>query len=322
MGQAEVHGGQHRRFQRLIGSIQIYNHYCTHGCTAVSLIRLYLLPCANLSRASSRKSDVTLERLEEYKDLIETATNDLEARLENIDEKLGTLVMRTAADTETTELQSIRDERSSTQKCLLICAQLSELIEQLKPTTAGGTSRDEDTIPEKITSDGIQRCRTSMQETTAKLERHMQDILDRMMSRSVTTMTQDDAEYFARLRQDWATARQCRDILSEADQHLKENISVIDNHATGDETVQLLVSSSQKTIHGKNRGYGVQIKQLGGHLSDESIQKVSGDFLQMSLRRSENTSRQPGSGGVLVEDHGENEGWWQPQYGSGRKLQS
>jgi hypothetical protein len=151
----------------------------------------------------------------------------------------------------------------------------------------------------------------------------MQDILDRMMSKSMTTMAQDDAKYLARLREDWTTARQCRDILSEADHRLKENISVIDNHATGDETVQLLVSNSQKTIHGKNRGYGFQIKQLGGHLSDESIQKVSGDFLQMSLRRSGSTG-QPGSGDALFEGPEENERRpnWQPQYGNGRKLQS
>ena len=230
---------------------------------------------------------------------------------------------RAATGIETTELQIIRDERSSTQKCLLICSQLSELIEKLKPTTTGGSSRDGDAIPERITSDGIQKCKTSMEQTTAKLERHMQDILDRLASKTITTMTQDDAEYFARLREEWATARQCKEILSEADQHLKENISVVDNHATGDETVQLLVSNSQKTIHGKNRGYGFQIKQLGGHLSDESIQKVSGDFLQMSLRRPESVS-QPGSGGVSVEGHGENGRKlnWQPQYGSGRKLQS
>jgi vacuolar-type H+-ATPase subunit E/Vma4 len=284
---------------------------------------LRLLHKADLSRVSSRKSSVTLERLEDYKELIETATNDLEARLENIDEKLGTLMARTATSAETTELQSIKDERSSTQKCLLICAQLSELIEQLRPTTTGGTSRDGDGIPEKITSDGIKKCRTSMEETTARLEKHMQDILDRMMSKSMTTMAQDDAKYFARLREDWTTARQCRDILSEADHRLKENISVIDNHATGDETVQLLVSNSQKTIHGKNRGYGFQIKQLGGHLSDESIQKVSGDFLQMSLRRSGSTG-QPGSSDALFEGPEENERRpnWQPQYGNGRKLQS
>ncbi|KAJ6200004.1 LOW QUALITY PROTEIN: hypothetical protein J3E72DRAFT_414537 [Bipolaris maydis] len=147
------------------------------------------------------KTSVTLERLGDYNDLITTATNDLEARLETIDERLQSLVERT----------TLEDERSSTQN-----------------------------IPEKITSD---ECKISMEQTTAKLEMHMQDILDRMMASLSVTMTQED---------EWTSTQQ----------HLKENVSVIDNYAIA---VQFL------TIHGKNRGYGDFIKQLGGHLSDQSI---------------------------------------------------
>ncbi|KAF3027228.1 hypothetical protein E8E12_000140, partial [Didymella heteroderae] len=202
-----------------------------------------------------RKSSITLERLGECKDLIKTATSDLEARLENIDEKLQSLVDRTTSSSASTELQSIRDERSSTQKCLAICAQFAKHIDDLQLSSANDLPRGSDNIPEKITSDGIEECRVSMGQTAARLESHMQDVLDRMMSNSSGTMTQEDTRYLARLREEWATAR--------------------------NKAVQLLVSNSQKTIHGKNRGYGDQIKQLGGHLSDESIQKVSGDFLQM-----------------------------------------
>ena len=230
---------------------------------------------------------------------------------------------RTATSSDTLDLQRIQDERSSTQKCLLICAQFSKLIDQLQPTPTGGAYRHTDGIPEKITSDGIRECRISMEQTAAKLEKHMQDILDRLMSQSSATMPQEDADYLARLREEWNTARQCRDICFQADQHLKDNISVIDNHATGDESVQLLVSNSQKTIHGKNRGYGDRIKQLGGHLSDESIQKVFGDFLQMTVQRSE-YRRLPLSSDVLLEASDANGGrrTWRPQYGSGRILKS
>jgi hypothetical protein len=269
----------------------------------------------------SRKSSITLGRLEDYKDLIQTATDDLEARLETIDEKLEALMTRTATSSETTDLQRIKDERSSTQKCLLICAQFSKLIDQLHVIPTDGSSRGADAIPEKITSDGIRECKVSIEQTITKLERHMQDILDRMTSKSSTTMTQDDASYLVRLREEWATARQCRDICTQADQHVKDNISIIDNHATGDEAVQFLVSNSLKTIHGKNRGYGDQIKQLGGHLSDESIQKVSGDFLQMSIRSSGNRASSRSSD-ALSKDNDVKEGKrnWRPQYGGGRTL--
>lgn len=71
--------------------------------------------------------------------------------------------------------------------------------------------------------------------------------------------------------------------LLQAEDHLKETISVIDNYATRDDTVQFLVSTSDKTIHGKNRGYGFRIRQVGGHLSDESVQQLSRDISRISL---------------------------------------
>jgi hypothetical protein len=256
--------------------------------------------------------------------MIAATTNDLEARLETIDEKLEALIARTVAgpETETPDLQRIRDERSSTKKCLLVCAQFSKLIEQLQPTLTYGTSRNPDAIPEKITSDGIEECRISIDKTTARLEGRMQEIMDQMMSRSGTAMTQDDASHLARLREEWESARQCRDICHKAEQHLKNNISVIDNHATGDDAVQFLVSNGQKTFHGKNRGYGNHIKQLGGHLSDESIQKVSGDFSQMSIKRFENTTSPVKSDTPLKgNDVNEEKEIWRPQYGSGKTLE-
>jgi hypothetical protein len=266
---------------------------------------------------------VTLERLGEYKKLIKTATSDLEARLETIDEKLQFLVDRAASSPATTEIQSIRDERSSTQKCLVICAQFAKLIDELQLSSAKDAPHGSDNIPERITSDGIQECRSSMEQTAARLESHMQDVLDRMMSNSSVTMTQEDTRYLARLREEWATARKCRDICVQANQRLKENISVIDNHATGNKAVQLLVSNSQKTIHGKNRGYGDQIKQLGGHLSDESIQKVSGDFLQMMVHVPEHRASSPQVETTSGEKSTSEEATkWRPQYGSGKTLRT
>ncbi|RII17486.1 hypothetical protein CUC08_Gglean002326 [Alternaria sp. MG1] len=267
-----------------------------------------------------RKSSVALERLGDYKDLIMTATNDLEARLETIDEKLQSLVERTTSSSATPELQSMREERSSTQKCLLICTRFSKLIDELQSTTAADLPQGSDKMSEKITSDGIQECKISMEKTAARLEVHMQDVLDRMVFTSSAAMTQEDTSYLARLREEWTSARKCRDICLQADQHLKESVSIIDNHATGNEAVQFLVSNSQKTIHGKNRGYGDQIKQLGGHLSDQSIQKVSGDFLQMSLQKS--GYRHLETAVSRAENTNERGTNWRSEYGGGRTLES
>lgn len=204
----------------------------------------------------------------------------------------------------------------------MICAQFAKLIDELQLSSAKDLPQGSDNIPKKITSDGIEECRVSMEQTAARLESHMQDVLDRMMSNSSATMTQEDTRYLAGLREELATARKCRDICVQAKQHLKEEISVIDNHATGNKAVQLLVSTSQKTIHGKNRGYGDHIKQLGGHLSDESIQKVSGDFVQMIVHVPEGASSLHVN--ALSEENTMKQGaeTWRPQYGNGKTLRS
>ncbi|KAH7386962.1 hypothetical protein DE146DRAFT_666141 [Phaeosphaeria sp. MPI-PUGE-AT-0046c] len=276
-----------------------------------------------LMEIKTRKSSVTLKSLKEYKDMVKTATNDLEARLETVDERLEALMVRTVVESESPDLKRIKDERTSTKKCLLVCAQFSKLIDELQPTLTNSMSRDDETIPGQITSDGLRECRVSIDHTVERLEKHMQDILGQIMSKSDGTMTQEDRKYLGRLREEWETARQCRDICNKADQHLKNDISVIDNHATGDDAVQFLVSNSQKTIHGKNRGFGDHIKQLGGHLSDASIQKLFGDFSQISIRRFE-SDVSLARGEALVKGKGVNKEKtnWHPQYGSGRLLNS
>lgn len=230
---------------------------------------------------------------------------------------------RTTSGSTSTELQSIKDERSSTQKCLVICAQFAKYIDEVQVSSAKDVPTGAEDIPQKITSEGIEECRISMAQTVARLESYMQETLGRIVTSPNATLTHQDTTYLAGLREEWDTARKCRDILALANQNLKENISVIDNHATGNKAVQMLVSNSEKTIHGKNRGYGDHIKQLGGHLSDQSIQKVSGDFLQMVVQRPDDSYLSPRRDG-LFNDNSPKEGAtkWRPQYGNGKTLRA
>lgn len=250
---------------------------------------IFLHPTAVLTHCFpfSRKSSVTAEGLQAYRDLIKDATDDLEAHLESIDEKLEAIFARKVTDSDATELGHIKEERLSTQKCLQICAQLSEHIDQIDLRRTGGSQSsfaELEDLPGRVTGEGLQQCKISLDHTTARLERHMQDLVDRWMAKSKTAMTQDEIADFTRLQEEWKTARQCIDICSKADYHLRENISIIDNHASGDETVQFLVSTKDKTIHGKNRGYGFRIRQVGGHLSDESLQQLSRDISRISVQ--------------------------------------
>lgn len=255
---------------------------------------------------ASRKISLTAESLENYEDLVETAKADLEAHLESIDEKLELILEQTlpGSDSDALELRQIKEERLSTEKCLQICAQLSDHVSQIQRTFKRS---DRSTGPgldtEEITNDGLQECKNSLHLTIAKLEERMQNIMDRMVAKSKTAMSSEE-EYtdLVRLREEWETAHKCMDICSTADNNLKQNITIVDNYATGD-ALQFMVSTNGQTIQGENRGLGWRTRQVGGHLSDTTVQQLSRDMTNINLRNQENADP-PLRGSTFVPDDG------------------
>jgi hypothetical protein len=215
----------------------------------------------------------------------------------------------------------------STQKCLQICAQLSDHINQIQltPRRSGSSlgPMDPDALPERITIEGLQECKISLGLTAAKLEGYMKSLIDRLVAKSKTAMTsEEDLADLVRLREEWETARQCIDICSKAGTHLKENISTIDNYATGD-AIQFMVSTDGSTIHGKNRGLGWRTRQVGGHLSDVSLQQLSRDFSKIRFENMGNEGPSSRSNTLSVPDDGvENkpDSEFGERYGPGFKL--
>ena len=228
-----------------------------------------------------------------------------------------------------TELRLIKEERMSTQKCLQICAQLSDHIDQIQVTPKSSGSppgpNDPDALPERLTNEGLQECKNSLTITAAKLEGYMKDIMDRLVAKSKTTMTsEEEVTDILRLREEWETARRGVEICSKADVHLRESISTIDNYATGD-AIQFMVSTDGKTIHGKNRGLGWRTRQVGGHLSDVSLQQISRDLSNMNFQSTGNEDSSPRSNPLSApeDEVGDKPGpEFGERYGRGFKLTS
>jgi len=284
-----------------------------------------------LTDANLRKSAVTAESLEKYRELIKTATDDLEAHLQSVDEKLEAISRHTApeSDSEATELRLIKEERMSTQKCLQICTQLSDHINQIQLASerSGSSpgSMDPDAISERLTAEGLQECKDSLLLTATKLEQHMSNLIDRLVTKlKAATTSEEDLADLGRLRDEWDTIHQCKEICSKADTHLKENISNIENYATGD-AVQFMVSTNDRPIHGRNRGLGWRTRQFGGHLSDASLQTISREFSNTGFPDSGNQN--PASRGntpPVTDDGTDNRPnpEFQERYGRGFKLQT
>jgi hypothetical protein len=274
----------------------------------------------------SRQSSIAADSLESYKEMIETTTDDLETHLEGINEKLEDIMAKNTQNSNTNAGEAqLMEERLSTQKCLEICAQLSNHIDQIQQSRkARGKSTDSvssSNVPERVTNEGLQECKNSLINTAAKLENHLKILMDRIVAKSKTsTASQEDIAELLRLQEEWETTRQCMHICSKAGIHLDENASTIDNYATGD-ALQFMVSTNEKIIHGRNRGLGWRTRQVGGHLSDASLQQLSRDMTRVNFANTE-TRGSPSAGYFMQDECLEDQplSGFKDRYGRGFKL--
>lgn len=249
--------------------------------------------------------------------MIERAAANFEDRLGRIDGRLETLVERTAAGSESeeaakaaAEAQQIQEERSTTEKYLQTCAHLLKQINGLRARPQGPDSSagsETGSVPEKIASEGLDECAESVSRMASRLASHERDLFDRLgevLTRSGTSAA--DYEEIGKLRAEWQSTRAQMDILSKAEKKLGETTSVIENHATGN-AIQVMVTVDGRPLHGKNEGTGPWTRQVGGRMSNESLQQVLQSMVSMSLaayedtkasRRKERVQEQPGAQAV------------------------
>ncbi|KAL4990763.1 hypothetical protein BDW68DRAFT_185488 [Aspergillus falconensis] len=261
-----------------------------------------------LTNANLCLSSVPVEQIGVYESLIQDAKSDLGARIKSIDEKIREEEKMNLAQSgyDAADLHTLREERLSTEKCLQICAQFSSHIHQIRMISdEAGTSRGSigtEESPHMITNECLQQCKNALAETYARLERHMQDLMDRLRSESKNAANFDeDAQDLLTLRDQWESARQCLNVCSVAGDHLNKNISVIENNSTGN-NLQFMVSTRKELLNAKNRGL------VGGYLSNESVRRISRDLVGIlpdrmmgKLSISEDGST-PNAGDVVVAE--------------------
>lgn len=262
----------------------VYNHYnqfpwlpsCAALCplcyTAIHFIET---PVANLT--PSHKSSVTAEAIESYKYIIETAKADLESHLETIHDKLQRIVGQTvtAEDLDTLELRRIKEEHMSTEKCLQICTQFFDHIDQSQLSTKSSNSSagllGSDTYPERVTDKSLQNCKKNLAGTITQLEKHMQDLTDRLLVKSKAAMTSEqDILGLKGLQDDWQTTYQCMEICSKASE-LRDNsrTGIFENCTSADLSTPVVVSTLERLILANKDFTKPSLRALLGQMSDE-----------------------------------------------------
>ncbi|PCG99277.1 Hypothetical protein PENO1_050510 [Penicillium occitanis (nom. inval.)] len=221
-----------------------------------------------LTDANLRTSTVTAERVDALKKLVSTAKDDLEVHLDSNDGKLEKIFEKAVSlsDPDATEMRLIKEERLSTEKCLQICSQLTEHIDQIRPTLNNTGSSPGSVHPEsfseRTTNASLHECQNNVTQTATKLEGHLKHLIDRLLTKSKSaTCSEEELMDLIRLQDEWEAARQCMGIW---------------------DTYQLMISTDGKNIHGKNEGNGTVIKQMGGHMSDAAAMQISQDTICLS----------------------------------------
>ncbi|KAM0270433.1 hypothetical protein ACHAQH_009443, partial [Verticillium albo-atrum] len=241
-----------------------------------------------------RASATTAEAIQACRDLVATTTVDLEARLQSVVQKLDVLANWTVVSSDSDEnvRQRVEEERLSTEKGLQFCALLSQQIEQLHIDFFGGNQgvpsiRDHSAASKMLLGNGLEACMDHMRITLDQLEKHQRTITKRLGTGPTAVHSAEDRALLDTLNSEANTLRRCLEFCSDVDTVLESQISNIENHAEGDDTIQFMVSTNGKPLNGRNGGIGQGLKQAGGQFGETSLQQLSQDFKTIALHQSE-----------------------------------
>lgn len=270
----------------------------------------------------SRTAVVTVDLLNEYKNMIAKTTSNLEEHLEDIDDKIQSLSVQGAgiSDEDVAERDRIQEERASTEQCLRICAQVSEHMDQVQRNTFGDVSTTDDAIqvvvavPDYIsarraTSDAFKACKETITNATSELQDHLQEINGKVQSFSRGAgMKSEHAAQREQIQKEKESIKQCIAICAQASEQAEQvRTSTIEDVSAAEEADQVVVATFGDLISARRVTAGVRSRQWVGQMSDDSLQQLSRDRCRVAVEKA------VGPCNGLVEK-------FEDQYGSGYRL--
>lgn len=183
----------------------------------------------------------------------------------------------------------LRAERRSIETCLRVCRHFSDRPDDVQYTVEEKRAFC-DPKPDLADRNGLRGVRKSLISSESKLEGHMKALLDRMLNKlRVANASQEDITGLEGLRDEWEITCECRRICIRMGKDIDADVTKISNYAQGD-VIQFIVSTDGNPIEGENKGLGSKTGQVGGHMSDASLQQVVRDMDRTILA---NTGNEP-----------------------------
>ena len=266
----------------------------------------------------SRKATVTVDVLQQYKELIANTTSDLEEHLQEIDKKLRNHNIqgpRTTSENAAEQAQ-IQEERDSTEQCLSICAKVSEHINQIQPKAFDNAQTVLDTpqaiiaalgadvSAKRVTGTALKECNGRLAHTTAQLQEHLQNINKTLKTFSrEASMTSEHANEQCRIQEEKRSVEQCLGICAEAtEQAEQERTNVVEDVSAAQDSYQVVVATLGDLISTRRVTAGARSAQWLGQMSDLTVQQLSRD--RGLFRKEEPWDSQSRTDGDFEDRHG------------------
>lgn len=257
-----------------------------------------------LANANLRIAAVPPEVLEDYKDMICDTTIDLNAHMEDLQEKIDRLQAgdATAVDDVAIEWQAMMDEKESTQRGLNMCVQLSAQIAKFETVSVEHLQFSERPSAYKYVKSSLGEARGTITSLVARLQTH-----EALISRQLDAIRLNDAfsepvaEQLARLQQTRESITQCIQIVSEAGESANERSNVFEDITLADNSYAFSVSTVNELVIARRLNLTDRSRHFGGQVTDDTVQKSIAALTQLDMEhikslRNERGSQQDPSG--------------------------
>lgn len=246
-----------------------------------------------------RSSTVTLQVLNEYKDMVRNTTRDLEDHLEEINSKLQTLTLPRPdrLPLEPMDVERLMNERDAAKQGLKICTEVLDHISELRlqPVTpeqsttdiSHGLSTQHLTRAHIMTLSALKECSDKLSVTLAQLRAHG-DISDNQLAAGVplqelgTPLTPNsDAR---RLTGEYESVRQCLSICSGASETASSGkVHVLNDVTIAKEGQQMLIATLGELFEANHVRLGEGALQVVASTSDETVRELFKAHAQRQL---------------------------------------
>ncbi|KAM0232273.1 hypothetical protein ACHAP5_010793 [Fusarium lateritium] len=223
---------------------------------------------------AGRIAAVTRNVIEEYKDLIDDTTADLQKHMKRLDERAHSLAVPDAESTESdsTDWLAMFEEKQSTRKGLQICLQLSAHIESLESTSSENPQFAQQPSADKYIKSSLSAARGSISALESRLRSHGSEIDKRMETMKLRPdLSEDDVTELVQLQATKESIRQCMNVVADAGEDLvEERTNVFEDITMTDNSYGITVSTIKDLVVARRVNLQGQARYVGGQISDAS----------------------------------------------------